>query len=510
MRSGRGPRSSIGADAGAAPGRSSWALAAPLSRRRRSVSSRARSWRYRPCARSPPRLRAARTPTRRGRRRSARSRSASTSASSAAANNGLQQRRAGRVQRVVEERPRGSATAACSDTGGCFGPATARSRRAIPFCSKVVTIQGGTCTDTRQQVAVGRASGSPAARTSPVRAGHRLRDGHAAPSTTMRRQPVQEYATAPARQRCGDDCCGPGRTCSGVPFSRANASRRRSAAATSATRPTPRPAELAAAPDQQLAEDGAAERLCTRRRASSDRAGGTRGRRDQRTAGARHDVRSAWRGAGRVRRRPSRRQLRQYGQGGKGLAARDHGRHDARRRVRQGAHRADRHAGQGVGPDNGRGDRARAHTRRDDQPQPRRSTAPAPGFGEVRQAAAKTLKTETTLRGGSGGAQAGKVEEVNITSDAVVAFVKSVRSSGVPSTLRSAGGRRDQGPRPCAVRAGLLQKDVDPIYAAGPALIAPLSDATNRHDHSQLIADLHAYARSASSPPDRQGTLVRC
>jgi hypothetical protein len=60
------------------------------------------------------------------------------------------------------------------------------------------------------------------------------------------------------------------------------------------------------------------------------------------------------------------------------------------------------------------------------------------------------------------------------------------------------------------VRAGLLQKDVDPIYAAGPALIAPLSDATNRHDHSQLIADLHAYARSASSPPDRQGTLVRC
>ena len=407
---------------------------------------------------------------------------------------GLRQRRIG--DRSVQRHAR-----LCFDSGN--GNAEARRYQ---FCSVTGTAQGGTCSDTRSQVfgwccGIGSSCGKDFGECKC--AGPVCPDGHCCPKHHYCDGPLcKKYCDAnDTVERCGDDCCGPGRTCSGVPFFTCECQSPLVECGSDCCNPKDTPDQpnwlqrqinnwLGMAQQSSAAHGGGHRR--TARAApevgatnallvlatTSGQRGAAReafvdGHRDANfvstvkvakvslpaiTADATLDAGSA-----------------------KALTALTAAQAKASAQIMAGAIALARTRGAMA-----KHNRAAA----------RRQLLASAKFAE---AAAKTLKSETTLRAKAAAAlKAGKVEEVNITPDAVAAFVKSVRSSGVPSSLRSLlADVGIKGHDLGRVRAGLLQKDVDPIYAAGPALIAPLSDATDRHDHSQLIADLHAYARSS-------------
>ena len=105
----------------------------------------------------------------------------------------------------------------------------------------------------------------------------------------------------------------------------------------------------------------------------------------------------------------------------------------------------------------------------------------------LRAAAARTL----TARG---------VVEVFASDAEVVAFISSVRSGGIPGSLRPALGRLGVTTSDLAhLRTGVLGQTV--TSASGPVLIAPLTNAARATELRQLTTELSHYSARARRHP---------
>ena len=105
----------------------------------------------------------------------------------------------------------------------------------------------------------------------------------------------------------------------------------------------------------------------------------------------------------------------------------------------------------------------------------------------LRTAAAKALK-------------AGKVPETWAFDPDVNAFIASVRSGGIPTSLRAPMGKLGVGSADLKrLRDGVLGQAANP--AVGPALIAPLLDPVRAKDLRSLSSELSKYAARARKHP---------
>ena len=96
--------------------------------------------------------------------------------------------------------------------------------------------------------------------------------------------------------------------------------------------------------------------------------------------------------------------------------------------------------------------------------------------------------------------KAGKVPEAWAFDPDVNAFIASVRSGGIPASLRSPMGKLGVGSADLKrLRAGVLEQATAP--AVGPALIAPLLDKSRAKDLKSLISELSKYAVRAQKHP---------
>jgi hypothetical protein len=115
--------------------------------------------------------------------------------------------------------------------------------------------------------------------------------------------------------------------------------------------------------------------------------------------------------------------------------------------------------------------------------------------------AAAALKGVPALRTAAANAlTAGAVAEVVPTVAQVTAFQATVRSSGIPSTLRTSMGRLGVGASDLKrLRSGVLDQTV--VTASNPVLIAPLKDPTWTRDHNRLVSELSKFAKRARRHP---------
>jgi hypothetical protein len=115
--------------------------------------------------------------------------------------------------------------------------------------------------------------------------------------------------------------------------------------------------------------------------------------------------------------------------------------------------------------------------------------------------AATALKRIPGLRTAAARAlKAGKVPEAWAFDPAVNAFIASVRSHGIPASLRAPMGKLGVGSADLKrLREGVLDRAPSP--AVGPALIAPLEDSGRTKDLRSLISELSKYAVRARKHP---------
>jgi hypothetical protein len=95
---------------------------------------------------------------------------------------------------------------------------------------------------------------------------------------------------------------------------------------------------------------------------------------------------------------------------------------------------------------------------------------------------------------------AGAAPEVFASDSAVAAFIASVKSSGIPTSLRGPMSKLGVGSADLKrLRAGVLDQTV--TSASGPVLIAPLQDQARASELKQLISELSKFSARARRHP---------
>jgi hypothetical protein len=115
--------------------------------------------------------------------------------------------------------------------------------------------------------------------------------------------------------------------------------------------------------------------------------------------------------------------------------------------------------------------------------------------------ASAALKRIPALRTAAANAMSGGgVSEVLAVDTAVTAFVATVKSTGIPASLRTPMGKLGVGSTDLKrLRAGVLDQTL--TSATGPVLIAPLKDPARASDLRSLISELSKFSKRARKHP---------
>ncbi len=147
--------------------------------------------------------------------------------------------------------------------------------------------------------------------------------------------------------------------------------------------------------------------------------------------------------------------------------------------------------------------RSRAAITKHDRGRARRQLLASARFADQARTA---LSSVTKLRARAVTALNGGGKEVSVTTDQVAAFQAAVRSGGVPADLRALlAALGVKGHDLTRVRSGILQNVIGPEQLAGPVLIAPLSEARRASQLKHAISELQRFATTARKHPVARG-----